>query len=224
MARLCAAGVSLRDQVNERFPKRDKASDGWIGDSAHAARASDHNPDSKGVVHAIDIDEDFGAPGDSMKLANQLVSLARDGKDGGRLKYVVYEDKIASGTYSDTFWQWRGSGYGHDKHIHVSFTNRADNDGHKFNLSIFDPAPAGEWDGVVPEYDAIVASMDRNFPHASSWRLACRLKDMGFFHGLVAPKGTQMYPRIAVGNWQESIGSKPTGRYGPIAHERIFDI
>ncbi len=35
MPRLVAAGVTLRAQVNKRFPNRDKTSDGWIGDRAH---------------------------------------------------------------------------------------------------------------------------------------------------------------------------------------------
>jgi hypothetical protein len=44
MAKLCAGGVRLRDQIDRRWPNRDKRSDGWIGDSDHAARKSDHNP------------------------------------------------------------------------------------------------------------------------------------------------------------------------------------
>ena len=60
MARLCKGGVKLRDMVDDRWPRRDRASDGWLGDSKHAARTSDHNANSKGIVHAIDIDENMG--------------------------------------------------------------------------------------------------------------------------------------------------------------------
>ena len=58
MSKLCAGGVRLRDQVNARFPKRDKRSDGWIGDAAHSERASMHNP-VDGVVFALDLDENM---------------------------------------------------------------------------------------------------------------------------------------------------------------------
>lgn len=147
--RLCDAGVTLRDQVNQKWPSRDKASDGWIGDAAHAARdgwgtngkGSYHNPDPNGVVHAIDLDEDFFGKGKggqkvAMDFAKQLAAYCREGKDGGRIAHIVYEDKVASGTAQN--WNFRGSGYGHTHHIHISFTNKADNDGTKFKLPIFE--------------------------------------------------------------------------------------
>ena len=79
MATLAAAGVTLRNQINEAFPGRDKASDGWIGDAAHQARVSDHNPDRRGIVHAIDVDEDLAKKVDARELADELVELARTG-------------------------------------------------------------------------------------------------------------------------------------------------
>jgi hypothetical protein len=143
MAKLVAAGVTLRDQLNERFPKRDKRSDGWIGNSEHASRVSDHNPDRKGWVHALDIDEDFGAPGDAERFATQLVEYCRAGLDHGRVQNIVYENRVASGTFRNTFWTWRHDAkLGHTKHIHVSFTAKAETDGRPFNLPIFATGPA----------------------------------------------------------------------------------
>ena len=142
MARLVAAGVQLRKQIDRRWPRRDRRSDGWIGDSAHAGRRSDHNPDARGWVHAIDIDADLDKtdPKAAQRLADQLLAYARSGEPGAdRIKYIVWNDRIASGTYKDTWWKWRGSGYGHRHHIHVSFTDKAPVTGRRpFPLPILD--------------------------------------------------------------------------------------
>jgi hypothetical protein len=137
MARLVAAGVKLRDQVDERWPNRDTSSDGWIGDTDHRARPSDHNPDAQGWVHAIDIDKD-GIDADA--LADQLIAYARNREPGSRrLKNVVFKGRVASGTYPDKFWTWRRDpSLGHYTHIHVSFTDAAETDGRPFPLDILE--------------------------------------------------------------------------------------
>lgn len=140
--RLVLGGVKLRSQVDKRFPDRDKRSDGWIGDKAHQDRVSDHNPDLFGWVYAIDIDENMGKGvwrngRNASRLANELAAYAASGLPGSnRLKYVVYEDRIASGTYKATWWKFRGKGYGHTAHIHVSFTGAALDDDSVWPLPI----------------------------------------------------------------------------------------
>lgn len=145
VARLCKGGVTLRDQIDRRWPKRDKRSDGWIGDQAHSARASDHNPNKAGIVHAIDIDENLGTysnGGTARLLANQLADYAASGLPGSnRVKNIVYENRVASGTYKRTFWTWRHGNYGHEAHIHVSFTSYADRDGSIYPLPILARSP-----------------------------------------------------------------------------------
>lgn len=139
MPRLVAGGVTLRNQVNKRWVRRDKRSDGWLGDAAHKARASDHNEDSRGLVHALDIDADLDPkdPGAAQRLANQIVAYAASGIPGAnRIKYVVFNDQIASGTYPTSMWKWRGSGYGHMHHIHVSFSTKGENNAQTFPLPI----------------------------------------------------------------------------------------
>lgn len=144
----CDAGQRLFAQLDRKFGRRDHTTDGWIGDASHqASQTSDHNPcwtcpgDRRGVVRAIDIDADFskGDPDATQRFANQLIALARDGKDGGRLKYVIFNGKIASGTYPGKFWEWRDySGADpHTGHIHVSFTAAGDFDGSKWDLPMF---------------------------------------------------------------------------------------
>lgn len=53
--RLALSLRRLAREVDHAWPNRHTSSDGWIGDSAHASRASDHNPDRRGIVHALDI-------------------------------------------------------------------------------------------------------------------------------------------------------------------------
>ena len=95
-----AAALKLREQVNARWPDRDKRSDGTIGDTAHAARKSDHNPDADGWVKALDIDADLDR--ERAELQAQLDALkpstppatetadkakpAAKGKKGGKKK------------------------------------------------------------------------------------------------------------------------------------------
>jgi hypothetical protein len=134
------AGITtLRKQIDRRWPKRDRRSDGVIGNREHASRASDHNPDSRGLVHALDIDADLDPkdPGAAQRLANQIVTYAASGIPGSnRIKYVVFNDQIASGTYANSMWKWRGSGYGHMHHIHVSFSTKGENNAQTFPLPI----------------------------------------------------------------------------------------
>ena len=142
MAKLVEGGVRLRTQLNIKYPKRDKRSDGWIGDRAHSQRASFHNPDRYGWVHAIDIDENFGKGKwrngrNAKKLTRQITKYAASGLKGAdRVLHVVYSGQVASGTYKSSFWKWRGKGYGHWEHIHVSFTPQAEKDGSVWPLPI----------------------------------------------------------------------------------------
>jgi hypothetical protein len=131
---LCKAGQQLREQIDDSYPDRDRTSDGWIGDTRHSARPSDHNPDAKGVVRAIDIDRDLSgkAKPDLMPdLADQLRLCAKAGDK--RISYVIFNGKIAS---SRMGWRWRkysGSNL-HNHHCHISFTTKGDTDGSFFNI------------------------------------------------------------------------------------------
>jgi hypothetical protein len=132
---LCAAGLTLRNQVNSAFPDRDRRSDGAVGDTSHAARRSDHNPDAKGWVRAIDVDANLSSdPKASYVFANQLRLLARRDR---RLSYLIYSGRIAG---RKTLWRWRPyKGVNpHVTHIHISFTKKGDKDGRPFNIPILE--------------------------------------------------------------------------------------
>jgi hypothetical protein len=121
--RLAKSLDKLRKEVNIIAPQRNKASDGTIGDAAHAARTSDHNPwvkdNGMGVVTAMDITHD---PASGCN-ANDIAETIRAFRDA-RVKYIIWNRRIASSTPIGRAaeWSWRpykGSNP-HTKHVHVS--------------------------------------------------------------------------------------------------------
>lgn len=115
--RLARALETLRSQVNAKWPKRSKDSDGSIGDEHHSARTSDHNPDEKGVVRAIDLTHDPKGGFDSYTFADLLLK-----KQDPRLKYIISNKRIGSGPAGPAPGVWRKySGTNpHNKHCHIS--------------------------------------------------------------------------------------------------------
>ena len=95
--RVAKSLLHLRDQINQAAPNRSKASDGTIGDAAHASRDSDHNPwvqdGDVGVVTAMDITDD---PGDRCD-AEQIVQALLRSRDA-RIKYIMAQDGFQGAT------------------------------------------------------------------------------------------------------------------------------
>ncbi len=133
MAKLCKAGVQLREQIDDDYPSRDRRSDGWIADARHLAKgSSDHIP-MDGIVRALDIDSDLNAhPEEAHTLADQIRRCAKRGDK--RIKYVIYDGRIAS---SILRWKWRkyNGTNPHRSHLHISFTTLGDKDGSFFQLN-----------------------------------------------------------------------------------------
>ena len=132
--KLCAAGVQLRDQVDTWFPDRcTKSPEGWLGDSRHSARKSDHNPDEYGWVRAVDINSRLESS-DSLApyLADQIRIAA---KQDNRISYVIYNGQICSKILN---WRWRKyKGINpHKRHVHCSFTKHGDTDGSPFDIPL----------------------------------------------------------------------------------------
>jgi hypothetical protein len=129
---LSKAAKTLRDQINETWLDRDKRSDGWISDSKHALRKSDHNPrPDTAEVCAIDIDAGLSdEQGISHALADQLRLTAKKDK---RISYIIHAGKICS---AKSLWRWvkyRGLNP-HNKHIHISF--KENQNGKPFNIPL----------------------------------------------------------------------------------------
>lgn len=95
--------------VDECWPDRSKAVDGWIGDANHAGRISDHNPDSRGIVHALDITS-AGIDAWPLVIACCVHPSTR---------YVIFRGRIFSSTYGFAGRTYTGQDP-HHTHVHVS--------------------------------------------------------------------------------------------------------
>ncbi len=110
---LAPALDELRDELNAKWPNRSTASDGTIGDAAHQARVSEHNPDRYGVVRAMDVTQ---AGIDVPALLKAVIG-------DERVHYVIADRTIYSRTYG-----WRARSYTgsnpHNLHVHISLRNQ----------------------------------------------------------------------------------------------------
>ena len=135
---LCRAGQQLRLQVDDSYPDRDRASDGWVADARHiAAGASDHIPDPTcgQIVRAIDIDRDLSgkAKPDLMPYLADQIRLFAKSDSSKRIAYIIFDAKIASPKKAWAFRPYSGFN-AHRHHLHVSFTKAGDIDNSFFNI------------------------------------------------------------------------------------------
>lgn len=101
--------TALQGDLDLQFPGRVKP-DWIIGDADHSSRTSDHNPDSKGVVHAIDI-----RLGGDLDAKAVLAATIGD----PRVWYVIHNGIIYSRTYGWAARRYTGTNP-HRTHVHVS--------------------------------------------------------------------------------------------------------
>lgn len=172
--RNCKASTVLVDEINRRWPGRDKTSDGTIGDAAHATRTSDHNPwivvDKVGVVRARDVDKDgIDAPW----LAEWLRRRGEAGDPrltGGG--YVIFNRRITTQDWRG--WKTYTGSNPHTSHLHVSFSRlpAGFDSTAPWGLATAPtttaparPAPTPE-DDVTPEQDAMLRAIHLQLTHA----------------------------------------------------------
>lgn len=116
----------LLEEINATAPRRSKASDGSIGDAAHATRTSDHNPwvvfGGQGIVRARDFTHDPAGGLDCNDLATALAALTAVGghpalRSGA---YTIWRGRIFSFDRRHEGWRPYSGSNPHDKHLHQS--------------------------------------------------------------------------------------------------------
>lgn len=112
---LAPALDQLRAEVNALWPSRSKASDGTIGDAAHSSRTSDHNPNARRSVNAIDIT----ASGiDTGKLINAA-------KAHPSVRYIIHRGQIMNRDIGNFAARRYTGSNPHNTHVHISIYQSA---------------------------------------------------------------------------------------------------
>ncbi|GIM88745.1 hypothetical protein [Paractinoplanes toevensis] len=111
-------------------PRRDKASDGSIGDTAHQQESSDHNRDEEGnvpihdadkvnEVHAIDVTAMLDESDLTMeKVVQFLLGRCRSGAEK-RLRYIIFNRRIWAASSNWVQKTYAGAS-SHTEHAHFS--------------------------------------------------------------------------------------------------------
>lgn len=197
---------TLRAQLDEAHPGRSKASDGTIGDAAHQAQVSDHNPDGAGVVRALDVTHDPAHGLDIGQLSDALVA-SRD----SRISYVIANRLITGPAYG---WEWADydGDDPHENHLHLSVVGdaRAD-DPRLWSIGVTAgtaAAPGEEEDDVsvfmMVEGDATGTVYLTNGIHARPIASEGELADLAW----LAQEGTLRINLAPGGNTVEVAGAK----------------
>lgn len=119
-------------QIDALYPKRSKASDGWLGDAKHAVRKSEHNPDADGSVDARDITHDPKNGPDIARLADALIA-AKD----RRVKNIIVNGQIIAGNNGPSPWvrrKYNGANK-HTKHLHIDVLDKYQDDASDWKLA-----------------------------------------------------------------------------------------
>lgn len=130
--------VEGRNQLDDRFPTREKGAEGFIGDTSHQGSSSSHNPDETGrpefsdhdgsnEVRAWDADKDLRDP---MVTMEQVVQHLVEGVRAGRfwwIRYIIFNGRIWHRRDNFVTRTYTGSNkHGDHAHVNSDFTQQAD--------------------------------------------------------------------------------------------------
>lgn len=223
MSTLAPALAVFRDQINERFPGRKTASDGWIASAGHLARTgagamkSQHNPNEFDVVCAVDITEDHSVGLDCNRLMEEL-----DASNDPRIFYIIHDRQIDNS--NDVRTPYFGSNP-HTVHLHLSLDPRRPdlyNIASPWNIPMLGGAPLPP---PVPERRGSSLPSVRSRPRSfQRW-----YNDYPFRPALlpiIRPLADNFGPQSlsALKKVQKRYGLDPDGIDGPLTKTVLWDL
>ena len=166
----------LLNEINLVWPDRSKVSDGTIGDAAHSARLSDHNPNERRSVNAIDVTRR------GIAVMILILKVIAD----PRTNYVIYNRVIWSWSRGFKPRPYYGSN-AHTGHVHISIfqSERRETDRSPWGLvtpaglpttGAAGPTPSTP---TTPKEDTLSAKEVEGIK-AEVWAAAKALQDQGF--------------------------------------------
>lgn len=200
---LASSLEQLRAEVNALWPNRSTASDGTIGDAAHSARTSDHNPNSRGSVNAIDI------TASGIDTA-QLIAAA---KAHPSVRYIIHNRQIMNrdiGAFRPRPYKGRNP---HTLHVHISIYQSKTAEDRTQSWGLADATP-GSTGGSTPRYTEIgPGDLIKPFSKGEEverWQrkgLGYTGKDVDGYHGPNSVEDTKKLQRAhgMTGAWVDGI-------------------
>jgi hypothetical protein len=200
--RLAKSLKKLQTQINEMAPGRSRVSDGSIGDAAHAARKSDHNPNQQGIVAAIDVTHDPLGGCDGRILSRSLIA-------DSRVKYVIFNSQIWKARTGR--WESYGGQNPHDHHVHVSVKPDALDQTQDWAVRI--AGAPGEVPPATPTLTETRPLLKTGSSGEAVQDLQQLLNSLGFPCGVDGGFGPNT--RAAVERFQAAHGLRVDGKVGP---------
>lgn len=188
--------VAMEAEADRLAPGRSRRSDGSVGDPAHKARVSDHNP-SGGWVHAIDLTHDPRGGFDAHGLAQRVIAR-RD----PRIKYVISNRRIYG---PGSRYGWAGGPYSgnnpHSAHAHFSVLPTSVG---RFNVSPWFPTPVVAPSKPATSIQPIPVQEDDDMPYLLVAKVSAPGTDTLWF--VDGPVAVQIHE---LGQWAYILKNSP---------------
>jgi murein L,D-transpeptidase YcbB/YkuD len=203
--RLSGNLAAIRQSIWNAFSP--KVTVGTIGDPSHSYRASDHNPDSRGIVCAIDVMYPVGAK------ASAVVRAAVGRAD---LAYIIHNRTIWSANNGWKAARYTGSDP-HTNHVHISSKHTSTADQRRVGLNLGGIAPVAPA-ANIPAYPGL---LKRGSKGLAVQVLQQRLNERGYAHIAVDQDfGADTEDRVR--KFQRYARIRIDGIVGPVTHRALW--